>query len=346
MTRWPRDTLQRILAPLDSSAAPADQFRVLAASDYADLPLPACGHTRQRWQMLSEVAAHDLSLVKLFEGHADALAILQELGDPMPRVPGSTWGVWAAESPGGRVTWSALGEQRVRLHGIKHWCSGADSVSHALLTAWTTDGRGPSLVKVALRQPGIASDASTWQAVGMADSGSFSVRFDDAFGERVGAEGDYVARPGFMQGGAGIAACWFGGAVTLASALRRAAAGAGAGSSGQGALRSVALGRVDLALSQTAALLRETADWIDAEPRADASMAAWRVRQSADLCARLVLDEVGRALGATPYCRDRGFARMAADLAVYTRQSFGDGDFQSLGERVSRGAAPIWAIDA
>ena len=337
------DPLRDALARFAADMTPAEKFAALATSAEITMPLPGAGHTLRRWQMLSDVAAHDLSLVKLFEGHTDALAILQELGDPRPAAPGSTLGVWAAESPGGRVTVSIEGEGLARLYGVKHWCSGARSVSHALLTAWSADGRGPFLVKVALRHPCVTLSDAAWQAVGMVDSGSMDVRFDDVPGEIVGKEGDYVARPGFMQGGAGIAACWFGGAAMLGSALHRAVAGAPDGA--KPPFRAAGLGKVDVALCQTAALLRETALWIDRFPRADASIRAIRVRQSADACARVVLDEVGRAFGATPFCRDQRFARMAADLPVFTRQSLAERDFQSLGERVSAMSVPHWMIE-
>lgn len=55
------------------------QMQVLLSAGFADLPAPGQGATLQRWQMLAEVAAADLSLAKLFEGHTDALAILHEL---------------------------------------------------------------------------------------------------------------------------------------------------------------------------------------------------------------------------------------------------------------------------
>jgi len=55
--------------------------------------LPASGRTLERWQTLCDVASHDLSLVKLFEGHAEALAILQELADPEGVGAADVWGV-------------------------------------------------------------------------------------------------------------------------------------------------------------------------------------------------------------------------------------------------------------
>ena len=45
----------------------------------ADLPLPGSGATWQRWAAFADIAGEDLSVVRLAEGHADAVAILAEL---------------------------------------------------------------------------------------------------------------------------------------------------------------------------------------------------------------------------------------------------------------------------
>ena len=60
-------------------AAVAAAFAAAAESGRLDLPLPGGGRTRQRWAVLAELAEEDLSLARLAEGHADALAILAEL---------------------------------------------------------------------------------------------------------------------------------------------------------------------------------------------------------------------------------------------------------------------------
>jgi hypothetical protein len=330
---------------LDDSP-PAELLRRLVDAGLADLPRPGHGRTPDRWRALSEVAAHDLSLAKLFEGHTDALAVLSELDDAASLPPGSRWSVWAAEPPGDRVIIEPSGERALRLNGRKRWCSGAEHVTHALMTAWQADGSGPFLVKVALGQSGVRVSRDGWQAVGMAGSASVDVDFRNAIGERVGEQGDYLARPGFWQGGAGIAACWYGGAMALGQALREAVAGAASGPPQMPAspLRAIALGRVDLALQQTAALLRLAAEWIDQHPHDDAGAIALRVRLSAEHCAGRVLDEVGRALGPTPFCRDARFARMAADLPIFVRQSGADRDFAALGDRVAADRADTWAL--
>jgi hypothetical protein len=348
MTRQPpacatRSLLQAALGELNRAETPGHWLNELVRQGLDQLPLPGSGATLQRWRALCAVAEHDLSLAKLFEGHTDALAVMAEVAPSAAPVAGATLGMWAAESPDGRAIVNAIGPDGLRLSGAKSWCSGATHVSHGLLTAWFADGRGPLLVRVRMDQPGVRASAAGWHAVGMAASASVDIAFDNAIGERVGGEGDYLRRPGFWHGGAGIAACWHGGAMALAAALQRTLERAPANQ--HNAFRLAALGKVGVALQSTAALLRETARWIDDHPTEDASAMALRVRLAAEGSAKLVLDETGRTLGATPFCRDARFAQMVADLPVFLRQSHAERDFAALGERLlSSEGGPSWAL--
>ena len=338
----PADKLRNVLAAEPPSVSANAQLRGLVEHGLDRLPMPGRGATRARWQALATVAEHDLSLAKLYEGHTDALAILAELGLPDEARRGDTWGVWAAEGPDGRVVFEPQSATSVTLQGTKHWCSGASQLSHGLLTAWSVDGSGPQLVAVAMGQPSVAVDASSWQAVGMAGSASIDVSFKGALARRVGDVGAYLTRPGFWHGGAGIAACWHGGATAIGAALHRKLLASTV--AGRRASQLAALGRIDLHLESTRALLVEAAQWIDQHPAADASAAALRVRLAAEAAARHVLDEAGRALGATPFCRDSQFARMAADLPVFVRQSHAERDLVALGERLLDPAHSRWLL--
>ena len=155
------------LARLQQQHGRALALSHLVAAGLDRLPLPGSGQTLERWQRLAAVAAHDLPLVKLFEGHTDALAILAELDGPAPPV-GSLWGTWCAEPPDARLSFAADGDgAQLRIDGTKAWCSGAPSVTHAVVSGWNAAGE-PCLAAVALDQPGIAVTGNGWKAVGMA----------------------------------------------------------------------------------------------------------------------------------------------------------------------------------
>ncbi|MEH3143137.1 MAG: acyl-CoA dehydrogenase [Mycobacterium kyogaense] len=299
--------------------------RWLAAGEL-DLPLPGRGETLVRWRRLAAMAEEDVTAGRLAEAHADAVAILAELGGPRPG-PGQWWGVWAAEPPDAVVS-ATLDGDRVRLDGVKAWCSGAGLCSHALVSAQLPgDGRG--LFAVDLGAPGVQPLPSTWRATGMGESDTRSVQFEDTPAVAVGRPGEYLSRPGFWQGGAGVAACWLGGARAVAQPLYRRAA---AGTADPHALAH--LGAVDAALAAADAALAATAAAVDADPADDAGrgeLLARRLRAIAETAVEESIGRSARALGPAPLCLDVEHARRVADLSVYVRQSHAERDLERLG---------------
>lgn len=325
--------LADVRAPLD----PARWLRILVEQGCDQLPLPGSGRTLARWRALARVAAADLSLAKLFEGHTDALAILAELGAHAPPAK-SRWGVWCAEPPDHRVEIVQRPDGSAVLSGVKAWCSGAASVTHALVSGWNPAGQ-PSLVAVAMDQAGVQVTDAGWHAVGMRASASVDVAFRGVACTVVGEPGAYVRRPGFLHGGAGVAACWYGGLVRIAQTMRGALPPKSADPH-----RLAHLGAVDVAMAQARAVLRETADEIDAHPRDACSMACARARLAVESAAAVVVERAGRALGAGPLCRDAGFAQMMADLPVFIRQSHAERDQAAHGQAVVQQEEAPWLL--
>src|SRR5471032_2509855 len=236
------------------------------------LPRPGHGATLQRWQALAAVAAVDLSLLKLYEAHTDALAILAELDGAGPSAPaGSSWGVWCAEMPGTRLRLHQAQNGHYLLDGRKAWCSGASGLTHALVSCWNEQNQA-CLASVVVRQAGVHVTDEGWQAVGMAACASVDVEFTGARAFPVGAPGAYLQRPGFWHGGAGIAAAWYGAACAVAGHLHARAQHAA-----PDPVRLAQLGQIDCALRAAGALLREGAADIDAQPQRDAMDMALRL---------------------------------------------------------------------
>ncbi len=310
--------------PAWRSAAAA--FTAAVESGRLDLPLPGSGRTRERWARLADLAAEDLSLVRLGEGHADAVAILAELGGPAPE-PGSRWGVWAAQPPGRGLT-ATHAARGWRLSGLKHYCSGARVCTHALVTAAAPDGARLFAVGTGALTPVPGS----WPATGMAGSDTLDVDFDDVPAEPVGPPGGYTGRPGFTHGGVGVAACWYGGARGVAGTLLGAARRRDVGPH---ALAH--LGAVDVVLTSARAALDQAADEIDADPcdlDGAGPVRALRVRAQVEAAAAEVMTRAGRALGAGPLGHDEAHSRRVADLTVYLRQHHAERDLAQLGTLV------------
>jgi alkylation response protein AidB-like acyl-CoA dehydrogenase len=322
-----------------SATDTAHALQALIDAGLDRLPRPGHGATLERWRALAAVAACDLALVKLYEGHTDALAIIAEIGDGFVPEGGQAWGVWAAEPPTARVVAKVVsdGGGEIALQGTKAWCSGAASVSHALVTAWNERDE-PILAAVDLRQPGIHVTDEGWMAVGMSASASVDVHFDNARATRIGAPHAYLERAGFWHGGGGIAACWFGAAAAIGNFVKQDAARRA------DPYKLAHLGAIDTALSSTASLLRETAAQIDREPHADALPGAFRARLAAERAAIEVIERAGRALGAAPLCRNRHFASLMADLPVFIRQSHAERDEAALAERIVKEESSAWNL--
>ncbi|MFG1928400.1 acyl-CoA dehydrogenase [Cryptosporangium sp. NPDC048952] len=299
---------------------PADALFAARKAGVLDLPLPGQGHTAARFAALAGLTRADTVLGRLAEGHTDALAILAELDGPAPDE--AVWGVWAAV-PDSVVAVREDGDWW--LAGDRPWCSGAGVCTRALVTAATDEG--VRLFAVDVGEPAATPLDGTWPAVGMAGSDSRTVRFTRARGVPVGGVGEYVNRPGFWAGGAGVAACWYGAAVGVADRLFAAAP------TDPHALAH--LGAVDTALGSASALLDQVAELIDASFDAVAlRRPVRRLRAAVEAAATATLDHVGRALGARPLCQDAEHARRTADLTVYLRQSHAERDLADLGADV------------
>lgn len=317
--------------PLDSDADVGQTFSTMAVNGDFTLPVPGGGNTGQRFAALAEISAVDLSLGRLVEGHTDAVAILAEAARLPP--PASVLGVWAARRGDTDVTATAV-DAGWRLRGRKPWASGAQVITHALVTASTVDG--PQLFEVPVDGDRVRPVLGTWPAVGMAQSGSLDVDFDVivARDAALGPPGWYVDRPGFWFGSVGVAACWLGGALGLLRALHLDLQGRREPDPHQWAhLGAVA--------ARCASMIRDV-EWaasvIDSDPADDKRRMRLIALEVRDLVEDGCLDvaaRVGRCGGAAPLCHDPGQARRFADLPVYVRQHHGERDREALGRSLS-----------
>lgn len=309
-----------------------------ALSHVYSLPLPGSGHTLERWRCFAHVAAQDLSCAKLFESHADALAIMHELQASALITDQALWAVWCAEPPSHRVRVVKEGDG-LRLHGVKAWCSGAHVVEHTLVSAWDEDGI-QNLVAVSMKQPGVSVLGQGWQAVGMARTQSVQVQFDSVPVQRVGAPGAYLTRSGFMHGGAGVAACWYGAACAIAQYVIQHVQ-----QRPNDEHAAAHLGAMDISLRQARALLYEAATLIDEQPQLSHTSAVRRARLAVEAAVDTVLYRAPRAVGAAPLCQNAHLAHLLADLPIFVRQSHAERDLACHGQHIaSQAEGGAWAL--
>ena len=114
------------------------------------------------------------------------------------------------------------------------------------------------------------------------------------------------------------------------------------------AFKALYLGEVSQALSVTQSYFYQVAQLIDREPSQSHALAIRILRAQVETTAMLVLEKVGKALGATPYCKNAHFARLSADLSVFIRQTHGAFDSEAIGkltaEQLGDSQGALWQL--
>jgi alkylation response protein AidB-like acyl-CoA dehydrogenase len=300
--------------------------------------VPGAGATRDLWEALATLAGHDVAVARAVEPHWDAVAILLQAGRPTP--PGA-WGVFAAEGGPYPVT-AVRSEDCWELTGVKPWCSLADRLDAALVTASTETG-DRRLFAVELRSPAVTVERGVWAARGLTEVPSGPIRLERAPADPIGEPEWYLRRPGFEFGAIGVAACWFGGAVGIARAVHAAAV------TKPNPFLLEHLGRIDQLLQDARRALAEAADLVDGGAADSAAVAASdpdlrilakRVRATVVAACEEILGRAGHALGPAPLALDERYAKRVADLQLYIRQHHAERDLESLGRALAEGPAP------
>ena len=169
-----------------------------------------------------------LPLGRLYEGHVNALRLVQRYGSPAQAgaaahdvKAGLLFAVWNTEGPGEPpLTLRPDGT----LTGRKVLCSGAGRVERALVTARdaATPEAPPRMLLLPLA-PGERADLSAWTAQGMRASATGAMDLTGLVADpetRIGGPGDYERQPDFSAGAWRFAAVQCGGAEELLGLLR------------------------------------------------------------------------------------------------------------------------------
>jgi len=315
-------------------ASVASAVRELFEHAWLELPLPGSKDTRTRFRCFVELGAHDLSLARLCESHADAIAILREAG----REPAAdaVYGVWASDSTASAVRAECTPEGW-QLQGELAGCYGVSSVDRALILASSPEPMLFDVPRAALDRLEIEHA----RAVGLAAADGGRIKLDrcelpvDAL---VGPPGFQRSRRGRWSGAIGVSAVWFGGAVGAYRAWQSAKQGAANDPHAQ-----AHLGAAYAAMSAAGQVLHDAAHAIDAGESSEAlrRRALW-TRHVVETSCLAVLDRMGRALGDAPSSWSAAHARRLADLPAYLRQSQAERDLASLGQLVSSSHEVAW----
>ena len=216
-------TLAAITSRIWQRAEAVDAIAAFPAVDISDLAgsglIAACVNLldASALPILSALGGASLSVGSLFEGHLNAVKLVDLFGDRNAAAilrgevaAGRISGVWNAErGPGVTATRVPGG---YRLSGGKVHCSGAGTVRRPVVTA-RIDGETLMLLPD-LADPGVNIDVTVWRASGMRGTATGSVGFEglevpDA--AVVGVTGDYYRSPWFSGGAWRVIAVQLGG---------------------------------------------------------------------------------------------------------------------------------------
>lgn len=297
----------------------------------------AAGSTARLLEMLTILGSGDLAIGRLYEGHVNALLLIERFGTStqLQRIASAVrhqhalLGVWNTDTATPLSLIRAGGVWR--LAGGKSFASGAGLVAHALVTARRPDG-GRQMLLVPMATLADRIDRTSWQPMGMRASMSFHIDLEglaldaDAF---LGQADDYLAEPWFSGGCIRFLAVQLGGALALLRTvhghLRRT------GRAGD-PYQIERFARMRVAVETGRLWLARAAGAFDgagapAEIIATANMA----RHAVEEASTLTLELAGRSVGVQGMLAPHPMERQMRDLTTYMRQPAPDAALASVG---------------
>ena len=286
--------------------------------------------------VLREVGRGSLPVGRVFEGHVNALALIDAYGTDRQREryaadarDGHLFGVWNTEIPTSGVRLYPLAGGGARMEGAKTFASGLGFVTRPFANGALPDG-GWQMAVVPVDRVSVEEDPSWWTAEGMRASRSGRCDFSgvelDAHA-LVGRPGDYLREPMFTGGSVRFAAVQLGGAVALADAAADHLRQLGRTDS---EVQQMRMGRVAVALETGALWLLGAARLAEA-PAEDVVAYAQAARTAIERVCLDVMEAVDRAVGARGLLPPSPIERVGRDLRLYLRQPAPDAALAAAG---------------
>ena len=303
---------------------------------------------RRSVRALIELGQVNLPLSRLFEGHVNALRLLQLHAAPALIATvlsavrdGALLGVWGADDgePVALVASSGV------LSGRKRYASGLGVVTHAIVTARADDTVQLCLVDVRDLAP---SDAGAWTMSGMRATASGTYDVGAVPPDCVtpfGRPDCFSTEPGLVGGVWRIAAVQLGGVYGLLDSAREHLRVLGRLEDPMQTARLTPI----LYWAEAARLMIERAA-VMAEGPAGLRMPERAVAQS--IATRLMTEEIAqdaikvveRCVGLPHFANESDSGRIARDLATYIRQVAPDAFLQRCGRETLQTRAPLMGL--
>ena len=355
---------------------PAEEFKRLTEAGLLIAPLhPEYGgiglgfQSSQTWlllQILKQMGRGNLSLGRVFEGHVNALQLVQTFGTPeqVQRFANDAhnhkvFGVWNAEAADGVKLYPdayLANAGGYRLEGSKTFCSGCGYVERPFVNGALPDGRWQMCI-VPIEKVEVKVNPDWWQPPGMRASASYKVDFTGvALSERemIGQPGEYFQQPWLTGGVVRFAAVQLGGAEALFDATRTYLQGLGRTDHPHQQARlgkmAIALEQGNLWLQGGAAQIESYAPIFGDLPPADAANArsdqqhlvsyANMVRTAIEQVCMDMIQLSERCIGTNGLLPPHPMERIIRDLTLYLRQPAFDASLTGVGEYVLSETSP------
>jgi alkylation response protein AidB-like acyl-CoA dehydrogenase len=335
-------------------AFPVQEFEKLRQAGLMQITLPnqplASGNnnTAKLLQLLKAVGKASLPVGRVYEGHINALLLMELYGTKMQQqqwfkdaADQHLFGVWNTQAQDG-VKLHDLGNGRYRLEGCKTFCSGAGHVTRPLITAdWVSPQRKgwQMCVLPTERLKPAAIDRDFWKPLGMRASASFKVDFTGielTDNELLGPPNAYYRQPYFSGGAIRFAAVQLGGAEAVLDAthqmLREINRTDDAFQRARVAEMTHLIETGNLWLKQAG---RKNDKWLQLPEYTEKLLAYANMTRTVieDICLRC-MQLAERSVGSRGLIRPQALERIHRDLTTYLRQPAPDATLVAIGEYV------------
>lgn len=310
------------------------------------------GTTPALLTLLRHIGRGNLAVGRLYEGHVNALLLLQKFGTPAQQEG------WAADVHAGRQfsVWNTQAHDGIHIHptpngryelqGAKTFASGAAHVARPLITGAMEDSGWQMVIVPTERVRAAVADPSFWHPLGMRATASVHM---DYSGVTVGAEdllgepGDYYTQPAFGGGGIRFMAVQMGGAASVLDHTRQFLREQGR--TGDPFQRE-RTGKM-ASLVETGDLWLRGAGELTDNPEANPDTVVQYAHMARSVIENICLDVLRlseRCVGARGLLRPNPFERIHRDLTLYLRQPGSDSALVDAGRCVLESAEPTHAL--
>ena len=295
--------------------------------------------------VLREVGYANLSLGRLYEGHVNAVKLVDEYGTTSQKASfasdiarGAMSGIWNA-NPAAGSAWLDCSEPMMRLRGKKSYCSGAGSITRPLVSV---DRIGQPQLALLSELAAGRVDLSAWRPTGMRASATANVDLEGievADQSLIGGPGDYLREPLLTCGAWRFVAVQLGGLQALVDSAVSHLADRGRVDFEPHRTRfaEIAVTMEALRLMVREAALVTAAMTLSDQLHAIAAVEMARVTIDRDAFA--VCEAVVRSVGLHSQLQPEPVERLLRDIGTYLRQPGADMVKSRLGRaRLSPGA--------